>query len=123
MSLLQINTENLLIMVFTILGGIVHLSRTVWICFNDKERHNAGFNMPGFLCSFPNCHLSSHLCGLGLVKWRNGRDGGSYGRGSWGDENEGLHKEEAALDGNWLRLVPKGYSSGCDFDTAPPAKR
>lgn len=65
-------------------------------------RNNARFKMPGFPCTFSNCHLSSHLCGLGLDQWRNGGDGESGGKGG----NEGLYKEEAALDGNWLRLAP-----------------
>lgn len=69
-----------------------------------KERNNAGFKMPGFPCTFSNCHLSSHLCGLGLDQWRNGGDGESRGKG--GGVYEGLYKEEAALDGNWLRLAP-----------------
>lgn len=46
-----------------------------------KERNNAGFKMPGFPCTFSNCHLSSHLCGLGLDQWRNGGDGESRGKG------------------------------------------
>lgn len=36
-----------------------------FVASSDKD---AGFKMPCFLCSFPTCHLSSHLCGLGLVK-------------------------------------------------------
>lgn len=36
-----------------------------------KQRNNAGFKKLGFRCTFSNCHLSSHLCGLGLEQWRN----------------------------------------------------
>lgn len=58
--------------------------------------------MSGFTATFSGCHLSSHLCGLGLDQQRGGGDGGT-GRGGG---NEGLYKEEEALDGNWLRLAP-----------------
>jgi len=39
---------------------------------------------------------------LGAEKLRSCGDGESGGKGG----NEGLYKEEAALDGNWLRLAP-----------------
>lgn len=47
---------------------------------SGEQRNNAGFKMPCFPCTFSNCHLSSHLCGLGLDQWRNGRDGESRGK-------------------------------------------
>lgn len=100
-SLVEISTEAVLIM-------ILQFQQTVFLKaaqfgFNTgKQRNIVGFKMPGFPCTFSNCHLSSHLCGLGLGKRRNGGDGESQGKGG----NEGLYKEEAALDGNWLRLAP-----------------
>lgn len=82
--------------------------------FSFVLRNNAVFKMPDAPRTPPrpphttyDCHLSSHLCGLGLDQWRNGGDGESAGgRRAEGGGNEGLYKEEAALDGNWLRLAP-----------------
>lgn len=60
--------------------------------FSFVFRNNAGLKMPGFPFTFSNCHLSSHLCGLGLDQWRNGGDGES--RGKVGEMKDYIKKKQ-----------------------------